>query len=216
MSFYAVRNPFPKPELAGSIRSRPGRVSRPLLVAIVSETEQEAGEACAHFRSLGYQVGVELLDARGYVTGLGEVASAYVVVACAGSLQQRAGQLDLRLDQLPRLVRWAATETGAPSRRRAPVEKPRRAARAPSVDREPRWDLPPSELTPRELEVLGLIAAGMATASIADYLTVSYRTVESHRRSARRKIGFRNAADVTRYALRHGLLPQSGSESKAA
>lgn len=57
----------------------------------------------------------------------------------------------------------------------------------------------------REQEVAGLIAAGNTNQQIADILGISIKTVEKHRESLHRKFGFRNTADVCRWALANGL-----------
>jgi DNA-binding NarL/FixJ family response regulator len=64
-----------------------------------------------------------------------------------------------------------------------------------------------SRLTEREQEVLRRIARGMRSPAIADQLRISVGTVEVHRRNIMRKLGLRTVADLTRYALREGLVP---------
>lgn len=61
-------------------------------------------------------------------------------------------------------------------------------------------------LTRREREVLKHIAEGHATKEIAYLLTLSSRTVEFHKQGIMRKLGLRTVAELTRYALRSGLL----------
>jgi DNA-binding CsgD family transcriptional regulator len=63
----------------------------------------------------------------------------------------------------------------------------------------------PDGLTAREAEVLARVAAGRSNKEIAAELVLSVRTVERHVDNAYRKIGARNRADATAYALRHGL-----------
>lgn len=63
----------------------------------------------------------------------------------------------------------------------------------------------PDRLTQREVEVLRLIAAGLTNREIADALFLSIRTVGRHITNIYAKIGVRNKADATAYALRHGL-----------
>ena len=58
----------------------------------------------------------------------------------------------------------------------------------------------------REREVLKLIAAGHPNARIAKQMGIAIGTVEAHRRNVMRKLQLHNAADLTRYALRAGLL----------
>ena len=61
-------------------------------------------------------------------------------------------------------------------------------------------------LTPLELEVMLAIAAGLRNADVARRMRRSAKTVEKHRANALRKLGFRNVAQLTAYALRHELL----------
>ena len=58
----------------------------------------------------------------------------------------------------------------------------------------------------RELEVLRLIAEGLRSAAIATHLGISVATVEAHRRNILRKLQVHSVADLTRYALRHGIV----------
>lgn len=61
-------------------------------------------------------------------------------------------------------------------------------------------------LTPRELEVLKLIAEGHSSKEIAATLVLSIKTVESHRAHILSKLGMRDRVDLTRYAIRRGLI----------
>ena len=65
---------------------------------------------------------------------------------------------------------------------------------------------PPDGLTRREVEVLQLLAAGYTNAEVGRELFMSVRTAESHRAQIQRKIGCSSRAEVTRYAVEHGLL----------
>ncbi len=62
------------------------------------------------------------------------------------------------------------------------------------------------KLTPREKEVLGLIARGLTNQQIADDLVISVRTVETHRAHIMDKLGFKNRAELVKYAIRKGYL----------
>ncbi|HEY3766943.1 MAG TPA: response regulator transcription factor [Gaiellales bacterium] len=62
-------------------------------------------------------------------------------------------------------------------------------------------------LTARESQILSLIADGHTSKEIADMLVISPRTVERHRENLRHKLGLRNRVDLTRYAIRAGLIP---------
>ncbi len=60
-------------------------------------------------------------------------------------------------------------------------------------------------LTARERQVLQLMAAGKSTNQIAEALAVSTKTVESHRKQVMDKSGIHSVAELTKYAIRHGL-----------
>ncbi|HEX3328617.1 MAG TPA: response regulator transcription factor [Gaiellales bacterium] len=61
-------------------------------------------------------------------------------------------------------------------------------------------------LTGRESQILALIADGHTSREIAGMLVISPRTVERHRENLRHKLGLRNRVDLTRYAIRAGLI----------
>jgi DNA-binding NarL/FixJ family response regulator len=61
-------------------------------------------------------------------------------------------------------------------------------------------------LTPRELEVLKLIAEAHTSKQIAEELWISVKTVERHRQNILDKLGMRDRVELTRYAIRRGLI----------
>ena len=61
-------------------------------------------------------------------------------------------------------------------------------------------------LTPRELEVVKLIAEGHTSRAIAAELVISAKTVERHRANILEKLGMRDRVELTRYAIRRGLI----------
>jgi len=65
---------------------------------------------------------------------------------------------------------------------------------------------PQDPLTPRELQVVKLIAEGYTSEEIGRQLVISRKTVDHHRASILDKLGMRNVAELTRYAIRRGLL----------
>ncbi len=68
-------------------------------------------------------------------------------------------------------------------------------------------EVPPEDpLTARELEVVKLIAEGHTSEEIASQLVLSKKTVERHRANVLGKLGMRNRVDLTRYAIRRGLV----------
>jgi DNA-binding NarL/FixJ family response regulator len=66
--------------------------------------------------------------------------------------------------------------------------------------------VPEDPLTPRELEVVKLIAEGHTSDEIAGVLVISRKTVDHHRARILDKLGMRNGAELTRYAIRRGLV----------
>jgi DNA-binding NarL/FixJ family response regulator len=61
-------------------------------------------------------------------------------------------------------------------------------------------------LTPRETEVVKLIAEGHSSQQIADLLGISLKTVDRHRTNLLEKLNMNDRVQVTRYAIRSGLV----------
>ena len=61
-------------------------------------------------------------------------------------------------------------------------------------------------LSRRESEVLKLIAEGHTSKEIAELMVISEKTVDRHRANVLEKLGLRNRVDLTRYAIRRGLV----------
>ncbi|MBA2630689.1 MAG: response regulator transcription factor [Thermoleophilaceae bacterium] len=61
-------------------------------------------------------------------------------------------------------------------------------------------------LSPREVEIVKLIAEGRMSKEIAAALVISEKTVERHRANILEKLGMRDRVDLTRYAIRRGLV----------
>jgi DNA-binding NarL/FixJ family response regulator len=61
-------------------------------------------------------------------------------------------------------------------------------------------------LTPRETEVVKLIAEGHTSQEIADRLCISLKTVDRHRTNLLEKLNMNDRVQVTRYAIRSGLV----------
>lgn len=61
-------------------------------------------------------------------------------------------------------------------------------------------------LSPREIEVLKLVAVALTSAEIARALVISRRTVDHHRANMLAKLGMHNGVELTRYAIRQGLV----------
>jgi two-component system NarL family response regulator len=112
-------------------------------------------------------------------------ASAYVTKSAAGT-------------ELVRAIRAVAVDQGyfSPEIAAALVSELR--------DGSPAGEAQP--LARREREVLRLIAEGLRSPGIADKLHVSLATVEVHRRNIMRKLGLRTVAELTKHAIREGIV----------
>lgn len=73
----------------------------------------------------------------------------------------------------------------------------------PSKQTEGITDIP---LTKREIEVIKLVATGKTNQEIGALLNISHRTVDTHRRNIMEKLNLHNAAALTSYAAKKGLL----------
>jgi DNA-binding NarL/FixJ family response regulator len=71
-----------------------------------------------------------------------------------------------------------------------------------------RNDIPVREdpLTPREVEIVKLIAESYSTKAIATALVISEKTVDRHRTNILEKLGMHDRVELTRYAIRRGLI----------
>ena len=61
-------------------------------------------------------------------------------------------------------------------------------------------------LTPRELEIVKLVAEAHTNEEIGEMLFISKKTVERHRANILEKLGMRDRVELTRYAIRRGLV----------
>jgi DNA-binding NarL/FixJ family response regulator len=61
-------------------------------------------------------------------------------------------------------------------------------------------------LSKRELEVMCFLATGMTNREIAEQLGISVKTIDTHRGHLLKKLQLRNNSDITRFAIRHGLV----------
>ena len=69
-----------------------------------------------------------------------------------------------------------------------------------------RDDVRGDPLTPREQQIVKLIAEGYSNKGIADELVISERTVGRHRANLLEKLGMHDRVELTRYAIRRGLI----------
>jgi DNA-binding NarL/FixJ family response regulator len=63
-----------------------------------------------------------------------------------------------------------------------------------------------SILTAREREVIQLLAEGKTSKEVAVTLNLSVKTAETHRTNLMRKLNLHSVADLTRYAVRNGIV----------
>ena len=68
------------------------------------------------------------------------------------------------------------------------------------------WEI----ITQREREVLKLLAEGFKNREIGEMLHISVKTVEKHRSNIMNKLGLRNVASLTAFAMEHGLVNGAG------
>lgn len=66
--------------------------------------------------------------------------------------------------------------------------------------------LPATAITEREEEILKLVAERHTSKEIADILVISVKTVERHHANLLQKLGLRHRLELTRYAIRVGLI----------
>jgi len=58
----------------------------------------------------------------------------------------------------------------------------------------------------RQREVLQLVAEGKSNKEIAAVLNVSLKTVDFHKARLMDELGLRTTAELTRYAMEHGMV----------
>lgn len=71
---------------------------------------------------------------------------------------------------------------------------------------QPPGDVPESSLSDREMQVLLRLARGATTREVAAFLHLSVSTVETYRSRILEKLNLRNNSDLTRFAIRRGLI----------
>ncbi|HOJ51256.1 MAG TPA: response regulator transcription factor [Syntrophales bacterium] len=66
--------------------------------------------------------------------------------------------------------------------------------------------LPHESLSDREYQIMLMIASGKTTAEIAEELSLSVKTISAYRTNILEKLHLKNAVELTRYAIEHGLI----------
>jgi DNA-binding NarL/FixJ family response regulator len=74
------------------------------------------------------------------------------------------------------------------------------------LERTRNGEAPRELLTPREEEIVKLVAEAYTNDEIGDLLHISKKTVERHRANILEKLGMRDRVQLTRYAIRRGLI----------
>lgn len=85
-----------------------------------------------------------------------------------------------------------------------------------SYTHQPEAASPEIHLTARELELLQWVAEGLSNKSIAQLLSVSNNTVKYHMRNILQKMNVQNRTEAVTHAMRAGLLPAPGMETRQA
>jgi len=67
-------------------------------------------------------------------------------------------------------------------------------------------DSPLEELSNREIQVLRRLAMGQMNREIAEALSISIKTVDTYRQRILKKLGLRNNAELSRFAIKQGLV----------
>ena len=65
---------------------------------------------------------------------------------------------------------------------------------------------PLSSLADRDMQVLLFLSSGLTTREVASKLNLSISTIETYRGRVLTKLNLRNNSDITRFAVRHGLI----------
>jgi DNA-binding NarL/FixJ family response regulator len=71
--------------------------------------------------------------------------------------------------------------------------------------------VPGPVLTSRQREVLQLVAEGCTAKEIANVLKLSVKTAVFHKMAIMNKLGLHSTAELTRYAMEHGIATTSDS-----
>ncbi|ASB48601.1 response regulator [Alkalitalea saponilacus] len=68
------------------------------------------------------------------------------------------------------------------------------------------YQLPHEQLSDREFQIMFLLSSGLKNGEIAAKLKISKNTVANHRTSILKKMNLENNAELTRYAIQHGII----------
>ena len=87
-----------------------------------------------------------------------------------------------------------------------------RVVRKASSGEETATFFPIDELSDRELEVFRMLGQGLSTEAIADRLGITRKTIETHRRTAKDKLGYQNVTDLRCHAIQWVQAERTESE----
>jgi DNA-binding NarL/FixJ family response regulator len=71
---------------------------------------------------------------------------------------------------------------------------------------QPKTEVPHEKLSDREFQVLTMLAKGQSLTEIGHVLSLSIKTISTYRSRILQKMQLNNNAEMTRYALKHGLM----------
>jgi HD-GYP domain-containing protein (c-di-GMP phosphodiesterase class II) len=152
----------------------------------------------------------ERLDGSGYPRGLSGEA-----ISHSARILGAADSYHALTEHRPHRPALSATESAAKTRAEvtagrldgAAVDAVLRVA-GHRVRRKRAW---PAGLTAREVEVMRLLVRGMTARQIAQQLVISPKTAGSHIEHIYKKIGASNRAQLSIFAMKHGLMAEPGS-----
>jgi DNA-binding NarL/FixJ family response regulator len=165
-----------------------------VIVLDISMPELNGIEACRQLQASGCTARIVFITQQ---LGAEYVRAAFDAGAMAYVAKQSASSELLQAVRLALLGRYYITPLVAKGPENEPVAKVQRSNPAEMFG---------ARLTSRQREVLQLVAEGKTTKEIASALNISAKTVEFHRSSVMDQLGLRTTAELTRYALIHGII----------
>jgi DNA-binding NarL/FixJ family response regulator len=187
-------------EIAGTAKDgrelveRAHQLKPDVIVLDISMPELNGIEACRQLQASGSTAKVVFVTQQ---LGFEYVRAAFDAGATAYVAKQSASSELREAVRLALLGRYYLTPLVTPGRGNEP---------APRVQRSNPAEMFGARLTSRQREVLQLVAEGKTTKEIASSLNISAKTVEFHRSSVMDQLGLRTTAELTRYALIHGII----------
>ena len=184
-------------------------------VRMAATMRQRVAELSRDWRTMGYELGLEVGIAQGYATigklgfeGRFEYAAIGTVTNLALRLCEEAGPGQIFISQrVHAAVRDLLDVEPVGERTLKGFLKPVPAynvLRVKGIDAAISGRRP-SPLSRREEEVAVLVSQGLSNREIAERLVISDRTVESHVQSALNKLGFRTRAQIAAWAVGQGI-----------